>query len=397
MCPVIPECDVRVNEGGLAPFYRKGAKFPPFKIPEESVPAWRVSELGLTPESSGTCKGHRAVLLATHAPWMLRLAQQTGDVFLHDIARSAIVGRYTSFPGYHMNTARTTVYEKPDFAERSTEQLNTTTSLHYNHIWPHIAMLLDYLMADAAYRSKGAIEFPSQYAEGYAYLQERVYGDRPGVFYGDRDVMPWMPKGLLTFESPEINYVAARGGRTLYLALMNQSFAKLSTAVRLDASLVPMVASKKYAARIWQENSLVKTAALDPSRMEIEIAPQGITALAIEGLAPNPRFQQKMGGDSPAWKKDVATLDLGGTHALVLNFGAGLKSVYVYLQADATQLKRATLHYRVGGAWQQATDERFPFEFTVALRPEDRRFEFHIEGVRPTGETVSSATGTLEE
>ena len=397
MCPVIPEGAVAVNEGGLAPFYRKGPKFPPYHVPEETVPAWRVSELGLTPESSGTCKGHRAVLLATHAPWMLRLAQQTGDAFLHDVARSAIVGRYTSFPGYHMNTARTTVYEKPEFAERSTEQLNTTTSLHYNHIWPHIAMLLDYLMADAAYRSKGAIEFPSQYAEGYAYLQERVYGCAAGAFYGDRDVMPWMPKGLLTFDSPEINYVAARGHGTLYLALMNQSFEKLSATVRLDQSLVPMVASKKYAARLWQENSLVKTVALDPARMEVEIAPQGITALAIEGLAPNSRFQQKMGGDSPAWKKDVATLEMGGTHALVLNFGAGLKSAYVYLQADAEQLKRATLRYRTGGAWQQATDERFPFEFTVPLAPDDKRFEFLIEGVRPTGETVTSGTGTLEQ
>ena len=396
MCPVIPEGDVRVNEGGLAPFYRTGPKFPPYKIAEESVPAWRVSELGLTPESSGTCKGHRAVLLATHAPWMLRLAQQTGDTFLHDIARSAIVGRYTSFPGYHMNTARTTVYEKPDFAERSTEQLNTTTSLHYNHIWPHIAMLMDYLMADAAYRSKGAIEFPSQYAEGYAYLQERVYGHAAGVFYGERDVMPWMPKGLLTFDSPEINYVAARGRDTLYLALMNQSFEKLSTTVRLDAALASFDSSRKYTARVWRENKPEKTVALDLSRMDVEIAPQGITAFAIEGLALVPKFQQKMGGNSAAWKKDAATLELGGTHAMVLNFGTGLKSAYVYLQADASQLKRATLHYRIGGTWQQATDERFPFEFTVPLAQEDKRFEFRIEGVKPDGETVNSEVGILE-
>ena len=141
----------------------------------------------------------------------------------------------------------------------------------------------------------------------------------------------------------------------------------------------------------------MKTVALDPSRMDVEIAPQGITAFAIEGLALTPKFQQKMGGGSPAWKKDVATLEMGGTHALVLNFGAGLKSAYVYLQADAEQLKRATLRYRTGGAWQQATDERFPFEFTVPLAPDDKRFEFLIEGVRPTGETVTSGTGTLEQ
>jgi hypothetical protein len=398
LCPTVPEGDVLVNEGGLAPFYRKGARFPPFKIPEERVPAWRVSEIGLTPESSGTCKGHRAVLLATHAPWLLRLAQQTGDTFLHDIARSAIIGRYTSFPGYHMNTARTTVYEKPDFAERPTEELNTTTSLHYNHIWPHIALLLDYLVADAAYRSKGAIEFPGQYAEGYAYLQNRVYGDRPGVFYGDKDVWLWMPKGLVTFDSPEINYVAARSGNTLYLALMNQSPEKVTTTVRLDAARVKTETGKPLAVRLWRENEEVGSEGIEPSRLAVEIAPQGITALAIKGLAFAPAFQTRMDGASPAWKKDSATLELGGTHALVLNFGPGLKSAYVYLQADGTQFKRATLYYRSGGgAWRQAEDARFPFEFTVPLGQGDTRFEFRIEGEMAAGKIVKSEAAVLEE
>jgi hypothetical protein len=159
MVPTIPNGDVLVNNGGQAPLYRKSENLQPIKLPEESVPAWRVSEIGLTCESAATSKGHRAILLATHAPWMLRLAQASGDTFLHDIARSAVIGRYTSFPGYHMNTARTTVYEKPDFADRPLSQLDSTTSLHYNHIWPQAAMLLDYFFPTRSAVRTGRLPF----------------------------------------------------------------------------------------------------------------------------------------------------------------------------------------------------------------------------------------------
>ena len=58
--PRIPEEDVTVNPGGNAPvyWYLKSKGHRPMKAPEERVPAWRVSEIGLTPESSGTMSGH---------------------------------------------------------------------------------------------------------------------------------------------------------------------------------------------------------------------------------------------------------------------------------------------------------------------------------------------------
>ena len=137
-----------------------------------------------------------ALLLALPVKTSLRIASLTNDAFLHDIARSAIIGRYTSFPGYHINTARTTAYEKPDFARRGKDELNSATSIHYNHIWPHIALLFDYLVADAFAKSRGAIDFPARYAEGYGYLQQRVFGDRPGKVYDESGLYLWMPRGV---------------------------------------------------------------------------------------------------------------------------------------------------------------------------------------------------------
>lgn len=365
MCPTIPDTEVLVNEGGRAPVYRKSERFPTISLPEEKVPAWRVSEIGLTCESSGTSKGHRGIFLATHAPYMLRLAEQTGDTFLHDIARSAVIGRYTSFPGYHMNTARTTVYEKPNFAERSTAQINSTSSLHYNHIWPQVAMVVDYLVADASYRSKGAISFPSHFAEGYAYLQGRIYGDRPGKFYGDDNVWLWMPKGLLACDNPEVNYIAARGNDKLYFALMNQS------TNRITANC---------------------TVSLNQTKFTVEIPAGGIATHVLKDVKVTPKFQ--LAGVTTPWKQDFVKLEFGGTHAMVLNLGANRRWAYVYLQAHET-IKAATLRYSTGGDWQQMTDTKFPFEFTVPLPATATEFKFKIEGERPSGEKVESEMGRL--
>ncbi len=397
MCPEIPAGDVLVNEGGRSPLYRKSDKLPPILLPEERVPAWRVSEIGLTCESSGTSKGHRGILLATHGPWMLRLAEYTDDVFLHDIGRSAIIGRYTSFPGYHMNTARTTVYEKPDFAERPMAQLNSTTSLHYNHIWPHAAMLLDYLVADAESRSDGAIKFPSQFAEGYAYLQQQIYGDRPGRFLGDTNVWLWMPKGLLTFDNEEINYVAGRRGDTLYFALMNQSADPITATCRVDANLARVAAGAAASSRLWQENKLVKTEPVNPGSFTVQIAPRGITALAISGMDIKPKFQEKFSVRDAAWQQDATELDFAGTHAMLLNFGRNLKSAYVYLQANGTELKRATLHYSTGGDWKQMSDAAFPFEFTVPLAAEAKAFRFKVAVDKTDGGKSESQEGVLRQ
>ncbi len=67
--------------------------------PEEKAPAWRLSEIGLTPESSGTSTGHRGIFMANYAPWMLRLGYYAKDSFLMQVAKAAIIGRVQEFPG----------------------------------------------------------------------------------------------------------------------------------------------------------------------------------------------------------------------------------------------------------------------------------------------------------
>ncbi len=154
--PAIPDRDIPVNPDGKAPHYQylKSKGHAQMDAPAERVPAWRLSEIGLTPESSGTSTGHRGIFMANYAAWMLRLAHYTGDGFLARTADHAVIGRYRNFPGYHINTARTTVYEKADYPLRGHMELGAN-SFHYNHIMPHISLLYDFLVTQALFRAAG--------------------------------------------------------------------------------------------------------------------------------------------------------------------------------------------------------------------------------------------------
>ena len=180
--PAVPDRNILVNPDGKAPHYQylKSKGHAQMDAPAERVPAWRLSEIGLTPESSGTSTGHRGIFMANYAAWMLRLAHYTGDEFLARTADHAVIGRYRNFPGYHINTARTTVYEKADYPLREHMELGAN-SFHYNHIMPHISLLYDFLVTQALYRSDGQVNFPGEFIEGYAYLQSKFYGHLPGT------------------------------------------------------------------------------------------------------------------------------------------------------------------------------------------------------------------------
>jgi hypothetical protein len=400
LCPRIPDGNVTVNEGGFAPSYRSGPKYPKVPLPEETVPAWQVSEIGLTPESSGTSRGHRGILLACYAPWMLRIAALTGDTFLHDIARSAVIGRYTSFPGYHLNTARTTSYQKPDFAERPKDELNTMTSIHYNHIWQHIALVFDYLVSDACAKSGGGVDFPSHYAEGYGYLQQKIYGDRPGRVYDAGRLYLWMPRGVVTVENQELNHIVARGENTLAIVLTNQSRDAVKSRVKLNPALTGLPPAGSAATVSSWQNGLpqaARTLGADGS-LEVDVAPAGVTALVIRGVTPRPGFQREMlESGQPALPREGGTAELGfrGARAVALSFGArDLTSVYIYLPDFEREITRCTLYYRQDGEFTALEDNAYPYDYTVPA-PVGAPVEFYMEARLRDGRVEKSPVGRV--
>jgi hypothetical protein len=365
------------------------------KMPEQDVEAWKVSEIGLTPESSGTSSGHRAIFMAHHAPFMMRIAAETGDKFLHDVARHAVVGRYESFPGYHINAGRTNAFERKDFSMRSQAELNGHTSIHYNHPASHLAMLWDYLFSDFYFVSKRQIEFPSEYSEGYAYCRSLIYGAHPGRFYDEDNIMPYMPANLLEVSNIQANYLAGYGNGKLYVALSNQSAKDQDVTLIFNPDKSFVDPSKEYTVKLWKQNKPAGSATIKQGKITVSLKAEGITAIAIEGVDVHTKFQKKIFTPSEKWSKNYTSVGFEKDRAVFFDFGDDLLSVYVWNEANNSRFKKTTLHYAIDGQWEQKTKFSYPYEYTVEIPKSAKKFEYWFESTTPSGSVAKSKTGEL--
>jgi hypothetical protein len=389
MSPAIPDADITVNKGGKAPIYGYLNRNKRVLLPEESVPAWRLSAMGLTPESSGTCAGHRAIFMAFHSPWMLKIGYLSNDQFLMDIARSAVIGRYRNFPGYHINTARTTAYEKKNFPLCGHKD-QSVTSFHYNHILPMLSMLVDYLVTAAYVRSDGQIDFPYNYSEGYAYLQNKAYGAMRGTFFGHNDALLWMPKGLINVPD-QINYISARGENDLYIALMNESTEAMNATIQLNKTLLP--AARRGAFKV--ELSTGESLRMVGGKLRVPVAARGLTGVIIKGLKAVPQFQNRIADldETAAWDCDLVGLKEEPGRAMILNLGTQTRTAYVFLEYNKYDFTKVELVYDDGSGKKRAEDNTFPWEVTVPLSADAQTFSFTLNGYKKDGtiQTITSA------
>jgi hypothetical protein len=334
MHPRIPDGETTVNKGGQVPVYNKRqiSDPQPMQAAEQSVPAWILSQIGLTPEASRTHTENPAIMLAHFAPYMLRIASLTQDSFLHAVARSAVVGRYQNFPGYDINGEFTNVYARPDYPLRGYTEL-TYNNIYYNHVWPHIALVTDFLVSDAEVKSAGKIRFPSRYAQGYAFLSSKVYGDRPGEFYGDGDVRLWMPRQLLSTDNIQVNYVSGFGNGRFYLALMNQSTAEQTVCISLNPGVLPINTASEYPARVWIGNEAAATQMVRGAKLQLTVAPSSIAAVAIDGINVSPRLSVQAAEIPEQQNYTRWNTEIGDVTYMRLGLGEQLPSYYVWLQA----------------------------------------------------------------
>jgi hypothetical protein len=279
-----PSGSITANVGGVVPgvvFHWDPA--PPQKIAEEQVEAWRTSLVGLLPEAIDTYSRVGPVMLSHHAAWFLRLGKLTGDTLLIDAAANAVLGRYANFPGYYFTSLATTVYQQPDYPLHPYRDI-TYNAIFYNHIWPHIALVQDYLVAEAFAKSDGQVRFYSAYAPGYAFLTSKVYGQMGGEVFGDKGVQLWLPPKALKASTTALNHLFGTGKNDTYLLLSNTRREPVADEIILNAAVVPLDAEKNYPLTIYCPGLPPKQAEMRNGRIPIQVAGHGFAAIKIHGL-----------------------------------------------------------------------------------------------------------------
>ncbi len=361
------------------------------EAPEQRIPAWRTSLAGLPPEQGYTYAGGGPIMLTHHAAWLLRLARLAGEPLFADAAYNAVLGRYANFPGYYFTSLETDVYQRPDYPLRRYEDFRYN-ALFYNHIWPHIALLADFLVSDAWYRSGGQVDFPSAYAPGYAYLTSKVYGHKPGTVFGHEGIAPWLPRGGVRLSTVKANWLLGAGQDDLWVILMNTARQPVTCRVELDPGVIPWNADGRYPLRSYP--GALNAGFLSEGAFTSTIRAQGLAAIRISGLRANPGFQRKLALAQPIkqgyWRKDTGEKALGVLTAMLIQAVPDYADFYAFSSATEKEAARMRLYYSIDGRTQTMEDAAYPFEFSLRLAGPQREVRFWIESVQADGTTARS-------
>ena len=392
--PMAPDSIITVNTGGVVdgifPGRRRGTASHEFvprdestRVAEQKIPAWRTSLVGLVPEQHGTYT-YGPIMLSHHAAWFLRIAALTGDKVLADAAYNAVLGRYANFPGYYFTSLHTNVYQMPDYTMRDFDDVHYN-AIFYNHVWPHIALLNDFLVSDAFYRSGGKVDFPSVYAPGFAYLTSKVYGSKAGSVFGNENVRLWLPSRGLQTTNVAINHLFGVGKDALYVILMNTSKRAEATSIQLNQDKLSYANGKKYKTIIYDVNGRSTSGTMVGGKFNITIPSGGLVAVKIQDLVMDIqmfRDYEKFLNIKPANERSFvhdASADpaLGSIKGMMLNFSASFTDAYIYSDVSSTKVRKAILRYKIGnGGWEEKIDSIYPFEFSIHLTDHKQKLTY---------------------
>ncbi len=355
-------------------------QYPRAKLPEDEPGAavqaevWMVSPTGMTYEAGNTNSAYR--MNAQEAPFLLRLAEYTGDTLLADIAHNAVVGRYTNYPGYYYRGFITSQLE-PDFPLLGPTE---GTSIYYHHAPAQLGQTIDYLMTEQMTRSNGQIQFPSVFETDFLWFKYHVYGAKPGTFYGNPNVWLWMPKGILKSNNPQINWITGESGDKLYIGLANEAKSEEQVKLQLNAAIIGHDPAKSYPVTIIRDGGSAETAVLTGGELSVTVSGRGLTAVIVGGLDIRVPLHQA----APVQDTSEASYFFD-THSPIdavkgmLLVKPDKSSYQAYIQAKTTD--PATLHYSLDGGrtYQSSPDLVYPMEWSIKVDRLSTTFTYYVE------------------
>lgn len=380
--------DRRLHRGSEE--FRLGWPRQPGDTPERSVPAWLVSNTGLSFEQPSTYtyqdNGGRMIFQTPWASAFLRLSHYTGDPQFETYARNAVVGRGGNYPGYYYTTF-TDLMSKPGFPYEGPDM----SFVYYHHIPVHLSWTIDYLVSEAKLLSNGQIDFPALRQFGYAYFDNLVYGHKPGEVMGEKLMWLWFDRDLLTLDNPQINHLAAQNGKTFAVVLMNANLVAEKVTLTLHPEAIDPAAGGFAKARYLAGGS--GEASLIENSLEIELPARGLVAIAVDGLNIKAPSQQGHPAPKPSRRPGLVMAPVDRAmevRAAAIQIEPGPWDAYVWSTAGSKELREITLSWRTGGEEGSITDEDYPYEFSVPAPAGATEMRFTTSGIRADGTTFET-------
>ena len=320
----------------------------------------------------------------------VRLSAYTGEKAYENAARNAIIGRFSNYPGYYQTFNFTLPfypeypYDGPDFS-----------SIYWHHLPPFLAMIEEFLISQTMSWSDFNIEFPALRQQGYAYFNSHQYGHKPGKFYDQTDMWPYLAENTIDSGNLQIDWMAARKDGMLGIALMNESAEDVTTTVSLLDG-IPGGTAYTGKATVFDKAGNKTEIDVTNGKFEITVPAKALKAvtIAIPGIK------------APAFAKSNYTLDskyeIGGTvsnHAngkgYVIQISPENYFAYVYVTDKPAAVKEVKLTYTADGKTETISDNEYPYEFIVKVNDPNSEFVYDITEITTNNAEVKLGGATL--
>ena len=304
--------------------------------------------------------------------------------------------RFANYPGYYLNNFVTMhmypeyPYEGPDY-----------TSLYYHHIYSHLAYSLDFLFAEAHYRSQGEISFPWVRQQGYVWFSNRFYGHRPGTFYGFEEVWPWLNRDVLTLDDYGFNYVTAHNGDHFFVFLMSEAKEARTVQLTFDRELLGLENQALVVAYDHGRGQWLEPISLDDATLELTVPAQEQVALVVYDTNIQVETHRTYTGEREEadthWFQATYVPLIGNMGAASIQVSPEEYYVYVYSTAEPVATQKVIVSwYTEEGKVYQEESTTFPYEFTFRV-PSDQVFNFQVQVIDKLNRRHQSSWQSLKE
>ena len=356
----------------------------------KNVEAWIPSRVGLGIEQASTFGSSAHIVMQSFVGDFMKLAAYTGNDYYATAARNTIIGRFNNYDGYYRN-AYITYPQETDYPYNGPDY----TGIYWHHIPPYLAMLEDFLINQTFAWSGMHIEFPSLRQQGYAYFNSNQYGHEPGKFYDEDNMWAWLTEGIVSPDSIQIDYMAARKDGVAGIAFMNEDDVATTTTITLGEKF-GTDSTYTGTADLYDKTGKIGTVEIVNGKFTLVIPAKSLQAIKIKTSAVKaPAFATLK--FNPAEKTEIgATIsDHKSGKGYTLQMSGDNYFAYVYTTYKPAQATSATLTYNTGNGDVTLTDSVYPYEFIVKVDDVNAVFNYKLTVHMNDGTSYDSGKGTL--